>query len=175
VHGPRTEVENRPALIVDRPIIADGGAMWRIAHDSRALDLNSSYSYLLMARDFAQTCAVARLGDEVVGFITGYLRPDDPNTLVVWQVAVDRMHRRAGVANALLDHLIDRMVVDGVRHLETTITSDNTASIGLFTAVAVHRAAALAVNDLFSAEMFPDGHDEERLYRIGPFLNSRSE
>jgi L-2,4-diaminobutyric acid acetyltransferase len=170
VYGQRTEVENRPTLIVDRPTIADGGAMWRITRDSQLLDSNSSYAYLLLARDFAQTCAVARLGDEVAGFVTGYLRPDEPSTLVIWQIAVDGIHRRAGIASALLNHLIDRMVMDGVRHLETTITSTNTASISLFTAVAVHRSAALAVSELFSAEMFPDGHDEERLYRIGPFF-----
>ncbi|MFD5542176.1 diaminobutyrate acetyltransferase, partial [Streptomyces sp. NPDC127079] len=37
-------------LIVDRPSVTDGAALWRIAKDSGNLDLNSSYSYLLWCR-----------------------------------------------------------------------------------------------------------------------------
>src|SRR3954469_14238353 len=45
---------------LDQPGVADGAAIWRIARDSKVLDLNSSYSYLLWCRDFAATSAVAR-------------------------------------------------------------------------------------------------------------------
>ena len=81
-------------LQIDRPAVADGAALWRIARDSKTLDLNSSYSYLLWCRDFAATSAVAR--DETgqpVGFVTGYTRPERPRTLLVWQVAVDEAFR----------------------------------------------------------------------------------
>ena len=75
---------------IDRPDVADGSALWRIAGDSGTLDLNSSYSYLLWCRDFADTSAVARdETGEPVGFVTGYVRPERPDTLLVWQVAVD--------------------------------------------------------------------------------------
>jgi L-2,4-diaminobutyric acid acetyltransferase len=161
---PGNDQGTAPTLTISRPSEEDGGAMWRMARDSRTLDLNSSYSYLLMARDFAQTCAVARHGDRPVGFVTGYLRPDEPSTLVVWQVAVDDGYRGAGVANALVNHLVDQ----GPRHLETTITSDNAASIRLFTSVAEQRRAELTTSELFSTDMFPDGHAAELLYRIGP-------
>lgn len=40
-------------LRLDHPGVEDGAAIWRIARDSRTLDLNSSYSYLLWCRDFA--------------------------------------------------------------------------------------------------------------------------
>ncbi|MCZ9340443.1 diaminobutyrate acetyltransferase, partial [Streptomyces sp. TRM76130] len=47
-------------LLIDRPRVTDGATLWRIARDSKVLDLNSSYAYLLWCRDFAATSAVAR-------------------------------------------------------------------------------------------------------------------
>lgn len=133
------------------------------------LDVNSSYVYLLWCRDFARSSVVARVDGEVVGFVTGYLRPDAPDTLVVWQVAVDASQRGGGVAAKLLGNLLDRVLMRGVRYLETTITADNAASIKLFSALARDRSAELACTELFTPQLFPDAHDAEDLYRIGPF------
>jgi L-2,4-diaminobutyric acid acetyltransferase len=148
--------------------MADGSALWRIARDSGALDLNSSYAYLMWTRDFAGTSAVARRDGNVVGFVTGYIRPEAQDTVVVWQVAVDASARGGGVAGRLVDDLLLRVVPTGVRFLETTITSDNAASIRLFTALAERWGAELRRSELFRTEMFPDGHEAEDLYRIGP-------
>lgn len=145
--------------------------MWRIARDSKTLDLNSSYSYLLWCRDFAATSAVARdAGGEPIGFVTGYLRPNSPHTLLVWQVAVDEAHRGRGLAAALLDGLVARTAAEhGVTTVETTITPGNAASERLFTAFAERHGARLEREVLFEADQFPDGpHDPEVLYRIGP-------
>ncbi|PWI08650.1 diaminobutyrate acetyltransferase [Streptomyces sp. NWU339] len=156
---------------MDRPAPADGAALWRIARDSKTLDLNSSYSYLLWCRDFAATSAVARDADgEPIGFVTGYVRPDSLHTLLVWQVAVDEAHRGRGLAAALLDGLVARTAAEhGVNTVETTITPGNTASERLFTAFAERHGARLEREVLFEADQFPDGpHDPEVLYRIGP-------
>ncbi|MBC9726873.1 diaminobutyrate acetyltransferase [Streptomyces sp. TRM68367] len=165
-------------LQIDRPAVADGAALWRIARDSQALDLNSSYSYLLWCRDFAGTSAVARdERGEPVGFVTGYLRPDRPRTLLVWQVAVDTAHRGRGIAAALVDGLVARAVAEhGVTGVETTITPGNTASERLFTSFAERHGARLEREVLFGTEQFPDGpHDPEVLYRIGPLSPSASQ
>lgn len=159
-------------FLIDRPDVSDGAGLWRIAKDSRTLDLNSSYAYLLWCRDFAGTSAVARTRDgRPAGFVTAYLRPERPGTLLVWQVAVDAAHRGNGVAARLLDGLVARVVREyGVDRLETTIAPGNTASERLFTSFAARRGAAVEREVLFPAEGFPDGpHDPEVLYRIGPF------
>jgi diaminobutyrate acetyltransferase len=143
--------------------------MWRIARDSQVLDLNSSYSYLLWCRDFARTSVVATVDGEVGGFVTGYVRPDRPDTVMVWQVAVDAAHRGRGLARRMLDALVDRLAEQSVRTLETTITPDNEASIRLFSSFAEGRAARLVREPVFPAELFPDGHDAEVLFRIGPW------
>ncbi|MHC3468472.1 diaminobutyrate acetyltransferase [Streptomyces sp. 7R007] len=165
------QAELQAELQIDRPSVADGAALWRIARDSKTLDLNSSYSYLLWCRDFAATSAVARDGNgEAVGFVTGYVRPDRPQTLLVWQVAVDRAHRGRGLAAALLDGLVARSRGEHrITAVETTITPGNTASERLFTSFAERHGALLEREVLFDRGLFPDGpHDPEVLYRIGP-------
>ncbi|MFF8407110.1 diaminobutyrate acetyltransferase [Streptomyces sp. NPDC014846] len=162
-------------LLIDRPEMTDGATLWRLAKDSKTLDLNSSYSYLLWCRDFAGTSAVARGADgEPVGFITGYVRPDRPRTLLVWQVAVDSAHRGHGIAAALLDGLTARLTAErGITEVETTITPGNTASERLFTSFAARHGAQVDREVLFGADLFPDGpHDPEVLYRIGPLTAS---
>ncbi|WP_434445306.1 diaminobutyrate acetyltransferase [Lentzea sp. E54] len=156
-------------LLIDRPDQRDGTAMWRIARDSEVLDLNSSYSYLLWARDFAETSVVARLGTDLVGFVTGYLRPDSPGTLFVWQVAVDARHRGRGVAGAMLEVLVERACARGARFLETTITPANRPSVGLFTSLARTSGVGLEHQPLFPSELFPHAHEAEDLYRVGPW------
>ncbi|NYF96684.1 diaminobutyrate acetyltransferase [Janibacter cremeus] len=155
-------------FVLRQPTISDGGAMWRVAKDSRTLDLNTSYAYLLWARDFATTSVVAVRAGGVVGFVSGYIRPDAPHTLMVWQVAVDADQRGHGLAGRMLDHLAD--TVPGMTSLETTITDDNAASRALFGAFARKRDANHQEIDLFTREHFPDeGHEPEVLHRIGPF------
>jgi L-2,4-diaminobutyric acid acetyltransferase len=152
--------------VVDIPSTLDGKGIWRVARDSRTLDLNSSYAYLLWCRDFAGTSAVARIDGEVVGFVIGYHRPSEPDTLVVWQVAVDAAQRGTGLGAALLDSVVRRT---GARHLEATVTEDNDASIALFRALAARWGAGLTGGRLFTPELFPDEHAAEFLFRIGPF------
>ncbi|CAL9558558.1 L-2,4-diaminobutyric acid acetyltransferase [Streptomyces sp. enrichment culture] len=162
-------------LQIESPTVADGAALWRMARDSKVLDLNSSYSYLLWCRDFAATSAVARdERGEAVGFVTGYVRPDRPDTLLVWQVAVDEAHRGRGIAAALLDGLAARAVERrGLSAVETTITPGNTASERLFTSFAERHGARLEREELFGTALFPDGpHEPEVLYRIGPLSAS---
>lgn len=145
--------------------------MWRIARDSGKLDLNSSYAYLLWCHDFADTSAVARVGDEVVGFVIGYRRQQAPDTVVVWQIAVDAGQRGRGTAAALLDALVRRT---GAQRVETTITPDNEASNKLFRSLADRWGAEMNVVGEFAADEFPDDHETEVLYRIGTFRDARA-
>lgn len=155
-------------VALEQPSVADGAALWRIARDSGKLDLNSSYAYLLWCRDFSATSIVARDGDRVVGFVLGYRRQDVPSTVVVWQVAVDSSQRGRGLAGRLLDGLFSRVTAAEVRYLETTVTPDNAASIALFASFAKRWSAEMSETRLFAASDFPDEHEPEQLYRIGP-------
>jgi L-2,4-diaminobutyric acid acetyltransferase len=153
-------------LTIGHPEVADGVACWRLAEATGVLDVNSRYAYLLWCRDFAATSVVARRGGDVVGFVTGYRRPEEPSTLVVWQVGVDAAARGQGVAAAMLDALFDS--VTEADHLEATVTPDNTGSTALFSRFAERHGATVRRSELFGAELLGGDHEPEILFRIGP-------
>lgn len=158
---------DRGAITCRRPTVEDGSRIWEIARDSRVLDLNSSYAYVLWCRDFHDTSVVAELDGHVAGFVTGYVRPEDPSTLFVWQVAVDASARGHGIAALMLHELLDHLAHQGISRLETTISPDNTASVALFTAVARDRYTTITKRELFTPSHFPDTHESEELYIVG--------
>ena len=154
-------------LSIGPPTVDDGVQCWQLAVESTELDVNSRYAYLLWCRDFAATSVVARTEqDAVAGFVTGYLRPDAPGTLVVWQVAVASQARGRGVATAMLDALLAQ--VTAADHVETTITPDNDASMRLFTGFARRHGAGVERRELFGSELLGGDHLPEILHRIGP-------
>nr|WP_280265262.1 diaminobutyrate acetyltransferase [Nocardia wallacei] len=155
-------------VVIRTPQVSDGATMWQIAVDSQVLDANTSYAYLLWCRDFAATSVVAEIGSEIAGFVTGFLRPEAPETVFVWQVAVDHAFRGRGIGVAMLEGLVDNVAGQGVSTLETTVSPDNAASLAMFAALARRRGAELTRESLFTPEDFPDGHESEDLYRIAP-------
>ncbi|WP_216210188.1 diaminobutyrate acetyltransferase [Amycolatopsis aidingensis] len=173
-HIQRANGDNAAAdhVVIESPAKSDGAALWRIARDSQKLDLNSSYAYLLWCHDFADTSVVARVDGVAVGFVIGYRRQSKQDAAVVWQVAVDDSQRGRGLAGRMLDTLFEGLVRRGVRYLETTITPDNDASIRLFRSFAKRWDAELETAELFAAADFPDEHEAEHIYRIGPLAGA---
>ncbi|WP_433324770.1 diaminobutyrate acetyltransferase [Spirillospora sp. CA-294931] len=136
------------------------------------LDVNSPYSYVLWCRDFAESSIVARADGSPCGFISGYVRPGSPDTLFVWQVAVDQRFRGRGLARGMLDELAARASARGCRHVEATVTPGNTASTRMFESFARDHGCDLTRAPLFGAEHLPDGHEPEVLFRIGPLART---
>jgi L-2,4-diaminobutyric acid acetyltransferase len=171
--SPPSPSPRQAAVCLQRPSVRDAAAMWRLVSAVPELDRNSSYAYLLWCRDFAATSVVARPPGEphgpLVGFVTGYLRPDVDDVLVIWQVAVDPAHRRLGAASAMLDALVPLAST-----IETTVTPTNQASRGMFDALARRHGATLTETTLFEASDFPDEHEAEVLLRIGPPVHPAS-
>lgn len=142
--------------------------MWRLARET--VDPNSPYGYLMLTEYFADTCAVAEHEDGLAGFVTGFRRPDDPETLFIWQIAVSPAQRGRGLGSHLLDHVSTRPVVPRLRFLEATVTPSNTASASLFRRFAALRRAECVEETLFERNDFPDReHEPEIRFRIGPF------
>ena len=168
VHAPRAQ--NGQAVTFRRPRKADGARIWALIKSIEALDDNSMYCNLLQCSHFASTCALAEIDGRPVGWISGYLPPEQPHTLFVWQVAVHPDARGRGVAKRLVHELLKRKACRQVRHIHSTITRDNAASWALFRAVADDLDAPLADDAHFEREAhFGGRHATEHLVEIGPF------
>ena len=110
---------------------------------------------------------LAERGDDVVGWISAYIVPDDPETLFVWQVAVSERARGQGLAQRMLKELLEREACAGVQQLKTTITKDNEASWALFSRFAEREGADLDSEAHFKRDEHFDGrHATEHMVTI---------
>jgi L-2,4-diaminobutyric acid acetyltransferase len=142
---------------------------YRIVKDG-TLDDNSAYAYVAFTTHFADSCLVAEdaASTETLGFVMGYREPHAPDTLFVWQIGVGEQARGKRIGNRMLKHLATQM--EGVKYVEATVTPGNAASRALFTGFARDVGAPVSVvEDYFPKALFPEGHEEEGLFRIGPF------
>jgi L-2,4-diaminobutyric acid acetyltransferase len=144
-------------------------ALHRLVRDCPPLDQNSSYCNLLQCSHFKSTSIAAIHQDALVGSVTAYRPPEQPDTLFVWQVAVHASMRGQGLAREMLRRLFARTATEGIRYIETSITADNEASQRLFAGFAAEHKAEMLRSVMFNQAMHFEGlHDTEYLYRIGP-------
>ncbi|GAB3113500.1 diaminobutyrate acetyltransferase [Aestuariicella hydrocarbonica] len=157
-------------ITLREPVAEDGMSLHRLVAQCPPLDPNSIYCNLLQTSHFAGTSVAAEMNGELVGFISGYLIPERPDTVFVWQVAVGEAARGQGLAGKMIENILARPACQGVTHLETTITEDNQASWGLFKGAARRLGAELHESVMFGRDAhFQGEHDSEILVRIGPF------
>ncbi|ONF44371.1 diaminobutyrate acetyltransferase [Marinobacter lutaoensis] len=164
------EGSNTTAITLRQPTKDDGFRLHQLVAECPPLDPNSIYCNLLQCSHFADTAVAAEKDGELVGFISGYRLPKQPETLFVWQVAVHEKGRGQGLAKRMLKEIVGRESCREVTHLETTITGDNAASWALFRSFARDLGAELSYHEHFErARHFGGQHDSEFLLRIGPF------
>lgn len=156
----------------------DALAIRDLVAETGVLDLNSTYAYLLLSTDFAETSIVADVGGDLQGFITGFQPPPRPDVLFVWQVAVAPRAQRGGLAAAMLDALAARVRADrGGRPLtvEATVSPSNASSRAFFGAFARRHGVPLTEHPHFTADQLDAdlAHEDEPLLRIGPITTPR--
>lgn len=157
------------------PTADDGPAINALIARCPPLDTNSLYCNLLQASHFADCCILAEQAGRTVGWISGYRLPDDPQTLFVWQVAVDARARGRGLAGSMLEALLSRPSLADIRQVQTTITPSNKASWGLFRRLAASVGTGIRDRALFDgATHFGGGHESEHLVTIGPLTPVRA-
>lgn len=168
MNGDNTEVTLR------LPTATDGAQVHRLIANCPPLDPNSMYCNLLQCSHFSATSVAAEQNGELIGFISGYVLPENPSTLFIWQVAVGEAGRGKGLATRMLKHIVSRPQCSQVTHLETTITASNRASWALFRGLADKLDTRLVELPFFDQETHFNGeHDSELLARIGPFSTAQ--
>ena len=165
----RTIATLAEALTLRPPVSMDGPAVTDLIRNSPPLDVNSAYCNLLQCSHFADTCVVAVLEGKVVGWLSAHRPPSAPEQIFVWQVAVDAAMRGARLSTRMMDELLARPSVRGAATLTATITEDNIASWGLFTALARRLGCSIEKTPIFLRDQhFAGAHDTEWQVSIGP-------
>ena len=152
------------------PTLDDGKKVWELVKSTGVLDLNSSYQYLMWCSYFSKTSIVVEQDDQIVGFISGFIKPEAPDTLFVWQVAVAESERGRGLATKMLQSLLEQDALQDVQFVEATISPSNIPSQRLFRGLSRKWNADLNIMPCFKAEDFPEqGHEDELIHLVGPF------
>lgn len=153
----------------------DGPSIHALIARCPPLDPNSLYANLLQATDFASTCVVAEHEGEIVGWVSGYIRPNAQDRYFLWQVAVDSTMRGQNLAKRMIRHILERKSCAHVRYLNTTITPDNDASWRLFRSVAEELGGAFEDKPHFLEDShFAGQHATEHMVTIGPFDSAKA-
>jgi len=157
-------------LVLRKPRLEEGAKIHTLVKSCKPLDVNSIYTYLLLSQHFADTCVVAEVHGQVVGFLSGYVLPSRRDVLFVWQIAVDERWRGQSFGKRLLKDVLQRAFCRNCCFLETTITPSNNASWSLFRSFARDLATSCEEYSCFSEGRFgQERHEAEHLFRIGPF------
>lgn len=169
----RKRPNSQHPILIRPPVLNDGIAVHNLIRQSAFLDDNSLYCYLLVCTHFSATSVVATVGDDLAGVVTAYIPPGQPDTLFVWQVAVDTACQGSGLASRMLNDVLDRDSTRNIQYLETTVTADNRASRAMFMSLARRFHAGVGESVIFDREKhFLNLHDAEHLLRIGPLKPS---
>lgn len=165
---------HNPAISIRMPRREDGPRVWRLVAESGALDMNSVYCNLLQCSHFAETCAIAEMEGEAVGWVSGYVPPQMPGTYFVWQVCTAEKARGQGLARRLITAVLARR--PEITRLQSTITQANTPSWALFGGLASALGAPMTRQPHFTRkDHFAGRHDTEHLVTIGPFARRPSD
>ncbi len=166
IENTNNDSNNPSGLIFRKPVLTDGYPIYQLIKSSPPLDLNSSYLYFLQASHFADTCIVAEQNGQIIGFLSGYLQPDNSQALFVWQVAVAESHRGLGLAKRMLTALLENQPDDSViTELTCTISPSNKASQSLFNSFAKQHGLLLQTAPFINEEDFGEEiHEAEDLY-----------
>ena len=116
-----SEGSNTTAITLRTPVKDDGYRLHQLVAQCPPLDPNSIYCNLLQCSHFAETGVAAEIDGDLVGFISGYIPPQQPETVFVWQVAVHEKGRGQGLAKRMLKAIVARDAGKDVTALETNI------------------------------------------------------
>lgn len=158
-----------PDITLRKPTREDGKNVHALIRECRPLDENSCYAYLLLCEHFADTCVIAEADDELVGFISAYIPPNRTDCVFVWQVAVKSTARGVGLGGGMLVELLLRDACKQIHCLETTVSPSNAASARMFEKLAERMKTECVQEPFFGEDAFGGDHEEEVLFRIGPF------
>lgn len=160
-------------VVIRSPVKKDAPKIYSLLESLPELASNARYCYLLFCTDFANTSSVITKGDDVVGFLIGYIRPDHPDVLFFWQVGVTEPFRGYRYYSQLVQHVLAQPICRNVRYIEGSISATNKSSLKAAQMLAEIIGADLSDHGvLFDKNIDFFGENEsQNLFRIGPINN----
>lgn len=159
-------------IVIRSPLKKDAPKIYNLMETLPELTLNARYCYLLFCTDFSKTSAVIEQGDDIVGFLIGYIRPDHPDSLFFLQVGVSEAFRGCRYYSQMVKHVLAQPVCRDIRYFEGSISAANKSSIK-----AAEKLAEIIDADLNEHSVLFDKNEDfsgecesQTLFRVGPLV-----
>jgi L-2,4-diaminobutyric acid acetyltransferase len=133
------------------------------------LDQNSEYAYALWCSHFAEHSVVALRDESVIGFLTGFRSPRQPDTYFLWQTATKPRHGVAGLGVDMIDYAVHREIDNGATKIEASVDNENKPIRVLMKSLAKRLNGFVEEELLFPGSLLSDeaeDHHDEMLMRI---------
>ncbi len=88
--------------------------------------------------ELGKDALIAESGDQVIGFLLGFLAPVEPKTGYVHLVGIHPEHRRGGVGKALYQQFVERCRAQGATRLKAITSVGNEGSVRFHEALGFH-------------------------------------
>jgi len=154
-------------IILRNPTVDDAISVLSLIRNCNPLDENSQYLYVLLCDQFSKTCVIAELDSKVVGFLSSFISPKNPDTLFIWQAAVSEKFRNKGMAKNLLSYVLNHHG-NSIKNLVATVTSSNKSSLKFLKNFSKDLGADFSIKTYYSSKVLGSNHESEDLVTIGP-------
>lgn len=132
----------------------------------------------LWFQHFTGTSWIAETEDgRVVGFLIGFISPDDPTTGYVHMIGADPNRRGRGLGRSLYDAFSADVAIHGVRRIKAITWPGNRVSVGFHTAIGFQVDAGPGTQRLYGTPAHPayDGEGEDRVVFVREIAASASD
>ena len=119
----------------------------------------------LWFQHFTGTSWIAEDSDgELLGFLVGFVSPDDPDTAYVHMIATNPNRRRHGLGSALYRRFFDDVARRGVRRVKAITWPGNRVSVGFHRSMGFRIVEGPGSQNLYGTPAIPDydGDGEDR-------------
>ena len=120
----------------------------------------------LWLRHFTGTSWIADdTSGAIVGFLVGFISPDDPTQAYVHMAATSPNHRRAGLGRALYERFLADVRARGVRRVTAVTWPGNQLSVGFHKALGFRPDDGPGTQRLYGTPAYPDydGDGQDRV------------
>jgi len=99
---------------------------------------------------------VERADGRPIGFLVGFVSPDDPSLGYIHMVGTDPNHRRRGLGRQLYERFIDDVSGRGVRRIRAVTWPGNRLSVAFHTGLGFEPLDGRGAMSLYGTRAFPD-------------------
>lgn len=157
----------QPIPVLRTPEPVDGVRIAALAEGLASGNARDIPEALVGRGAFRETSVLAELDGQLLGWISAYILPYDPQTLFIWTVEVVEADRDVGISALMLGYLMRQEACAGVTRVQTVISCDEDRPWELFRRFARWQHSRMNVQPYFTQALTPHKrHENENLVTI---------